>query len=81
MKASATIPKKKWYVTMTDKFMSGWGEARGKTNKFLHLDYNNYYGGWRMDWVNKDTSESFYSGMKRRSTKEMYAYLQGKLGR
>jgi hypothetical protein len=25
----------KWYVTMTDKFMSGWGCAKGKTNKFI----------------------------------------------
>jgi hypothetical protein len=26
---------KKFYVTMTDKFMSGWGEATNKTNKFI----------------------------------------------
>jgi len=26
---------KKIYVTMTDKFMSGWGMAQGKTNKFI----------------------------------------------
>lgn len=30
-----TIPKRKYYVTMTDKFMSGWGRAEGKTNKFV----------------------------------------------
>lgn len=24
-----------YYVSMTDKFMSGWGEARGKTNKLV----------------------------------------------
>lgn len=24
-----------FYVTMTDKFMSGWGHASGKTNKFV----------------------------------------------
>ena len=24
-----------WYVTMTDKFMSGWGMAEGKTNKLI----------------------------------------------
>ena len=23
------------YVTMTDKFMSGWGEAEGKINKYV----------------------------------------------
>lgn len=26
---------KKIYVTMTDKFMSGWGMAANKTNKFI----------------------------------------------
>lgn len=25
----------KYYVTMTDKFMSGWGMAKGKTNKMI----------------------------------------------
>ena len=24
-----------YYVTMTDKAMSGWGNAQGKTNKFI----------------------------------------------
>jgi len=24
-----------WYVTMTDKFMSGWGKAEGKINKLI----------------------------------------------
>lgn len=26
---------KKYYVTMTDKFMSGWGKAEGKINKYI----------------------------------------------
>ena len=26
---------KKYYVTMTDKFMSGWGQAEGKINKLI----------------------------------------------
>ena len=26
---------KKYYVTMTDKFMSGWGHANGKINKLV----------------------------------------------
>ena len=25
----------KWYVTMTDSFMSGWGLAKNKTNKLV----------------------------------------------
>lgn len=29
------IPKCPYYVTMTDKFMSGWGKAKGKTNKLV----------------------------------------------
>jgi hypothetical protein len=51
------------------------------SNKFLKLDYNPYYGGWRMDWVNPNTSESFYSNYTRRSTREMYNYLQGLVNR
>lgn len=26
-----------YYVTMTDKFMSGWGEAQGKINKLIFI--------------------------------------------
>jgi hypothetical protein len=26
---------KKYYVTMTDKFLSGWGRAEGKINKMI----------------------------------------------
>ena len=29
------IENKKYYVVMTDKFMSNWGQAEGKTNKFI----------------------------------------------
>ena len=35
MKQSDIIPKKAYYVTMTDKGMSGWGEAKGKINKYV----------------------------------------------
>lgn len=28
---------KTYYVTMTDKFMSGWGKARGKINKLVFV--------------------------------------------
>ena len=27
--------KKQWYVTATDKFLSGWGKASGKTHKII----------------------------------------------
>lgn len=26
---------RKYWVTMTDRFLSGWGEAEGKTNKYV----------------------------------------------
>jgi len=29
--------KNKVYVTMTDKFLSGWGMAEGKTNKLIFI--------------------------------------------
>jgi len=29
------IGNKAYYVTMTDSFMSGWGKAKGKTNKYV----------------------------------------------
>lgn len=29
------IPKKNYYVTMTDSFMSGWGMSRGRKNKYV----------------------------------------------
>lgn len=34
-KHERNIPKRKYYVTMTDRFMSGWGKAKGLTNKFV----------------------------------------------
>lgn len=33
--AGDTIKTRKYYVTMTDRFMSGWGMAKGTTNKFV----------------------------------------------
>lgn len=30
-----TIPKKAWYVTMTDSALSGWGHAEGRTAKYI----------------------------------------------
>ena len=35
MDSSTKIPKKKFYVVMTDSFMSGWGDAEGQTNKLV----------------------------------------------
>ena len=33
--ANLATKNKKYYVTMTDKFMSGWGMAANKTNKLI----------------------------------------------
>jgi hypothetical protein len=33
--SKTTIGNAKYYVTMTDKFMSGWGKAESKINKFV----------------------------------------------
>lgn len=35
MESKTTIGNKPYYVAMIDKFMSGWGPAKGKTNKFI----------------------------------------------
>lgn len=29
------MKQQKFYVTMTDRFLSGWGKAEGKTNKLI----------------------------------------------
>lgn len=50
---------------------------RRYSKKFLKLDYNPHYGGFRMDWVFPNTSEDFFRGMTRRNTKQMYTYLWG----
>ena len=54
---------------------------REYSRRWLKLDYNPHYGGYRLDWVNKDTTESFFSGMSRRNTRQMYEYLQGLIQR
>jgi hypothetical protein len=43
----------------------------------LRLDYNPTYGGYRLDYVNTDTSESFFIFSSRMSNKEMSALIQG----
>ena len=34
-KENKAIPTRKYYIVMTDSFMSGWGKAEGKTNKLV----------------------------------------------
>lgn len=47
------------------------------SNEYLKLDHNSIYGGYRLDIVNKNSSESFFSFSSRFSNKEMASYLQG----
>ena len=39
------MPNASWYVSMTDRFMSGWGRAEGMTNRHVILcdDINDAY--------------------------------------
>jgi len=58
-----------WYVTMTDNFMSGWGEAEGKTNKLVfvcdtqhqaRIVYENAQAREDMDKIDISTSKPYY---------------------
>lgn len=50
---------KKWYVTMTDKFMSGWGMAKNKTNKFV-VECDNFEKAEIIEKNAKKRSEMIY---------------------
>jgi hypothetical protein len=52
-------------------------KKREHSRDFVNLDYNPNYGGYRFDIVKKSTGETFFAGSKRRSPKEMEAYLEG----
>jgi len=72
-KASDDIPKKKYYVTMTDRFMSGWGHAKGRTNKFVvgcdtykqaETIARNAERRSEMKYVNITSSKPYYKGRR-----------------
>lgn len=59
-----------YYVTMTDKFMSGWGYARNKTNKLViicetmeeaQIVYNNACNRSEMKYINIRSSKPYYN--------------------
>ena len=59
-----------YYVTMTDKFMSGWGQADGKINKYIiecqsYLDaeivQRNAYKRPEMKYINIKREKPYYS--------------------
>ena len=58
------IPKKPYYVTMTDSFMSGWGMARGRTAKFV-VGVDNYAQAQRIARNARCRSEMKYVNIVR----------------
>ena len=50
---------KKWYVTMTDKHMSGWGMAKNKTNKYV-VECDNFQQAEIIEKNAKKRSEMIY---------------------
>ena len=57
--SSDNIPNMKYYVTMTDSFMSGWGGSQGRTNKFV-IGTNDYNEAKRIEKNAKNRSEMKY---------------------
>ena len=60
----------KCYVTMTDKFMSGWGQARGKINKLViscdtreeaQIVFDNAESRDEMKYVNIVSGKPYYN--------------------
>lgn len=58
-----------YYVTMTDKFFSGWGKAEGKTNKLI-IACETYEQAEQIEQTAKTRSEMKYVNI--RSTKPYY---------
>lgn len=65
-----TSKQQKYYVTMTDKFMSGWGMADNKTNKLViecdsyeeaEIVYNNAINKSEMKYVNLNMTKPYYN--------------------
>ena len=59
------IPTKKCYVSMTDKFLSGWGMAQGKTNKLV-IGVNDFDLCMKIKKNAKERSEMKYVNMSTR---------------
>ena len=59
----------KYYVTMTDKFMSGWGMARDKTNKLV-IECDTMSEAMTVQTNAQDRSEMIYVNI--RMTKPYY---------
>ena len=53
----------KYWVTMTDKFMSGWGKAQGKINKYI-LECDSYEEALIVESNAKNRSEMKYINIR-----------------
>ena len=65
--------EEKYYVTMTDKFLSGWGKAENKINKLIlvcdnHLEaftvYNNATNRKDMIYINIHDKKPYYNSKR-----------------
>ena len=73
-----------WYVTMTDKFMSGWGGAKGKINKYVvicetgeqarRIEKNAGYRS-EMKYINVTTTKPYYDPRRYLVTWKTYKQL------
>jgi hypothetical protein len=61
--------KTQFYVTMTDKFMSGWGMAQGKTNKLI-IECQNINQAMQIEHSARKRGEMRYINI--RTTKPYY---------
>jgi hypothetical protein len=80
-----------YYVTMTDKHMSGWGHAEGKINKLIfecetlkdaHTVYDNAEHQGSMKYINICSNKPYYSSSRyypQTKTKDDYSawYKEG----
>lgn len=73
-----------YYVTMTDKFMSGWGRAEGKINKFVvccetrqqaETIEKNARKRDEMTYINIRTKKPYYNGNRYLTTYKQFNEL------
>jgi|LakMenEpi03Aug12_release.lakeMendotaPanAssembly.Ray.scaffolds.fasta_scaffold181457_5 hypothetical protein len=76
--------KKKYYVTMTDRFMSGWGGAKGKINKLIiecdtyaqaEIIARNAEQRSEMSYINIVTKYPYYNSKKYKVSDKTYDEL------
>ena len=79
-----TKKAKKYYVSMTDDFLSGWGLAKGKINKYIvecksyeqaKIIENNARKRDEMKYINICINKPFYNNKKYVSTYRLFNQL------